>query len=77
MADCKKCDRCGDFYETSDVFKKGVPNLRPLKNVVIAFNKIDLNSSSDSWIGPIDICPKCGEELYKWLKNEEENNGKP
>lgn len=88
MADCKKCDRCGSYYEESDTFKKDIPKiskekvkrfeatlLYSLAGNKIDFGKIDLKSSSIGWIDPIDLCPKCGKEFCNWLMNEEANNG--
>jgi hypothetical protein len=89
MADCKKCDRCGSYYDESDTFKKDIPKISKEKVNGIAFilslrlgcnkmdfGKIDLKAKDGSWVGPIDFCPNCGEEFYKWLMNEEANNGK-
>ena len=91
MADCKRCDRCGDFYNESDTFKENIPKiakekvkgfeasfLYSLGGNRINFGKIDIQSTSGTWLGPIDLCSNCGETLYKWLKNEkEEENGEP
>lgn len=88
MANCKRCDRCGSYYEESDIFKKDIPKISKEKvkgfevSFLYAFGgnkvnfcKVDIPSVSGSWLGPIDLCPTCGEELCNWLMNEEANNG--
>lgn len=88
MANCKKCDRCGLFYEVSDTFKKDIPKiakekvkgfeasfLYALGGNRIDFGTFDIQSTSGSWLGPIDLCPTCGEELCNWLMNEEDYDG--
>lgn len=92
MANCKRCDRCDSVYNESDTFKENIPKIAKEKVTGFAasllyslggnrinFGKIDIQSANGSWLGPIDLCPKCGETLYKWLKNEipikEDNNG--
>lgn len=93
MADCKRCDRCGSYYEESDTFKRNIPKitkekikefktfegalLYSLGGNVIDFGKIDIRARNGNWLGPIDLCPKCGEEFCNWLMNEEDNDGKP
>lgn len=88
MANCKRCDRCRAYYEESDTFKKDIPKiskekvkgfeatlLYSLAGRKIDFGKIDIQSINGNWLGPIDLCPTCGEELCNWLINEEANNG--
>ena len=88
MANCKRCDRCGSYYEQSDTFKKDIPKitkekvkgfeaslLYSLGGNKIDFGKIDLQAKNGNWVGPIDLCPNCGEEFYKWIVNEEDNDG--
>ena len=88
MANCKRCDRCRSYYEESDTFKKDIPKiskekvkgfeatlLYSLAGNRIDFGKIDIKAKNGNWLGPIDLCPTCGEELCNWLMNEETNNG--
>ena len=88
MANCKRCDRCRAYYEVSDTFKKYIPKiskekvkgfeatlLYSLAGKKIDFGKIDIQSVNGNRLGPIDLCPTCGEELCNWLMNEEVNNG--
>lgn len=88
MANCKRCDRCKSYYDESDTFKKDIPKiskekvkgfeatlLYSLAGRKIDFGKIDILSVNGNWLGPIDLCPNCGEEFYKWLVNEEDDDG--
>lgn len=88
MANCKRCDRCGSYYEESDTFKKDIPKitkekvkgfestfLYSLAGNKIDFGKIDIQAKNGNWLGPIDLCPSCGEELCNWLMNEEDTDG--
>lgn len=78
MANCKRCDRCGGYYEECDNFKVNIPNSSFLKVPIgckISFGKFDIQATNGSWVGPIDLCKKCGESLYNWFTNEEENDG--
>lgn len=71
MANCKRCDRCGSFYEESNNIKKNIPHFRSVNK--INFGTIDIQSVSGNWVGPFDLCPTCGEEFYNWLANKKEN----
>lgn len=90
MANCKRCDRCGAYYDESDTFKKDIPKiskekvkgfeailLYSLAGRKIDFGGIDIRSVNGNWLGPIDLCPTCVEELCNWLMNEEVDNGEP
>ena len=83
MANCKRCDRCGSYYEESDTFKKDIPKiskekvkgfertlLYSLSGNKIDFGKIDIRAKNGNWLGPIDLCPNCSEEFCNWLINE-------
>lgn len=89
MANCKRCDRCRSYYEESDTFKKDIPKitkdkvkgfeatlLYSLAGNRIDFGKIDIHAKNGNWLGPIDLCPSCGEEFCTWLMNEEDADGK-
>lgn len=56
MADAKKCDRCGKFYEEPKINTAigAYPNGRPITSVDI--NTYGLSRS-------IDICPECEKEF--------------
>lgn len=88
MANCKRCDRCRAYYESSDTFKKYIPKiskekvkgfeaalLYSLAGNRIDFGKINIQAENGNWLGPIDLCPTCGEEFCNWLMNEEDNDG--
>ena len=65
MADAKKCDRCGKYYD------------RSLKDKSFKVNgetvyKAALINFSDGHIGEYDLCDQCARDLFHWLCNEEE-----
>lgn len=66
MAKAIKCDRCGDFYEHYCMGYIG--------NQINGIRIIKTNADySYSWnIRTLDLCPKCCEELIKWLGDEKE-----
>ena len=62
MAQARKCDRCGQLYEP-----KGV-TIKDIKGKVNAIKLIDKDFDETYWTrGCLDLCPKCLEELDKWL----------
>lgn len=69
----KKCDRCGDFYGYDDVFTapsilKNADGRRP----ETSYCRMELYRwPTDRHYG-IDLCPKCGEQLYNWLTGAKE-----
>lgn len=84
MADCKRCDRCGAFYDRSESFLKDIPKIteRKVKGFSnsllysLAGNKLDFGAikigNTTKWLATVDLCPNCGEFLYRWLINGEE-----
>lgn len=65
MAKAIKCDRCGDFYEHYRMGYMG----KYINGISLA------NTTKDGYRIPMrifDICPKCCEELIKWLGDENE-----
>ena len=62
MAQARKCDRCGQLYEPKSVLIKNI------KGKVNAIKLIDKDFDEAYWTrGCLDLCPKCLEELSKWL----------
>lgn len=62
MAQARKCDRCGQLYEPKGVLIKNI------KGKVNAIKLIDKDFDETYWSrGCLDLCPKCLEELDKWL----------
>lgn len=65
MADAKKCDRCGAFFEPY-IKVAGAKSKRYFKRITI-INK-DLNGLGDSLTNPsYDLCENCVESLEDWL----------
>lgn len=57
MINSYKCDRCGALYS----------------NPTNESNKYTILRSDHIVDGHIDLCPKCQEQLRKWVENENEN----
>lgn len=65
MAKAMKCDRCGDFYEHYRMGYMGdYINGISLDNITKDGYPISMRM--------FDLCPKCCEELIKWLGDEKE-----
>ena len=66
MARAMKCDRCGELYEHH--------HIRYIGDQINGIRIINTNADcSYSWnIRTLDLCPKCCEELIKWLGDEKE-----
>lgn len=60
MANARRCDRCGKFYDEYErPTKQGKGNGLMITNV---------DSKRDYWPKPIlDLCPACMDELEVWL----------
>jgi len=59
MADAKKCDRCGIFYEeeTVTIYEKEVDSIGLY--------------GGNNFGRDLDLCPKCLESLKSWLEGED------
>ena len=65
MANAKKCDRCGSYYDEYNIRK----NSEKINIVMI----INIDSKDDYYShGPYDLCPVCSDELMKWFGKENE-----
>lgn len=60
MADAKKCDRCGKFYQ-----EMVSPKLTVRQYVSMRGSHVDY-----------DLCPKCTEKLYAFMKIERDPSKK-
>ena len=66
MADAKRCDRCGRYYD--DENSKG-KNFKVNGRTVHQMALID---ACDNRICEYDLCDQCASDLFHWLCNEEE-----
>lgn len=66
MAIALKCDRCGGLYEHHRVEYMG----NYINGIQIINTNIDCGNIWDT--RTLDLCPKCCEELIKWLGDEKE-----
>lgn len=68
MADAKKCDRCGKYYNDGSSKDK---NFKVNGETVY---QLALINSSDGRICEYDLCDPCVRDLFHWLCNEEETD---
>lgn len=71
MANAKKCDRCGTYYQLveMDAVELAVSVLRDAftkKNVLAQIRAIEAN---------LDLCPSCSESLKRWAFMKEQEEG--
>ena len=77
MANAKKCDRCGDFYEEkiSDVFNEASTALYRLTNAFSPFCA-DNAEGCRKIECVVDLCPNCSRSLKKWWsRKDDKDNG--
>lgn len=65
MADAKKCDRCGKYYDDESSKDKN------FKVNGITVHKMALIDACDYPIHNYDLCDQCARDLFHWLCNEE------
>ena len=61
MANAKKCDRCGKFYDEYNTCRN---NKKPNGIQVIS---LDTNHKYFEY-ALIDLCPECMDQFQEWLK---------
>lgn len=64
MADVKKCDRCGKFFDRS---KEG--NFEGRMVMTFAFGEYWMNETAKM---KKDLCKECADKLESWLKAGED-----
>ena len=65
MANAKKCDRCGEYYQERE--------MNAIESLVNSFSPITATTSKTDVIEElIDLCPKCSKSLRKWMGGKEE-----
>ena len=64
MSLAKKCDRCGNLYESKDMDICGA--------IVNGLSLIDRDKQNSRVVGRVyfDLCPECLAHLANWLKNK-------
>lgn len=71
--EAKKCDRCGDFYNKEDIFT--APSILTNEDghkTETSYCRMELFWWPSRLHYGIDLCPKCGEQLYNWLNSAKE-----
>ena len=66
MADAKKCDRCGSYYDD------GRSKDKSFKVNGRTVHQMALIDDCDNRICEYDLCDQCARDLFHWLCNEEE-----
>ena len=62
MANAKKCDRCGKYYDNNEPYVVG--------GRISAIDGIAFTLKDGSVVNPVDLCDECIRLLEKWLKGE-------
>ena len=72
MANAKKCDRCGAYYQEAN------PNL--INTIAFAVEHIAMKPEELKCISVIekllDLCPPCTKSLKRWVKGDAEQGDK-
>ena len=70
MADAKKCDVCGKFYEESGSGGSGLDRMSAaMKRISETLtNKHDKVAQIEA---VVDLCPECSSSLKDWFKERE------
>lgn len=66
MADAKKCDRCGRYYDDKN------SKDRYFRVNGIPIHQIALIDACDHHICEYDLCNECARDLFHWLCTQEE-----
>ena len=68
MADAKKCDRCGEYYQKVE--------LTAIENLANSLRQSSMTSRVFEQLSVIekflDLCPSCSKSLRQWVKCEED-----
>lgn len=63
MANARKCDRCGLYYDEY--------NVKYNEEKINGVNLLNIVSNDKCFShGPYDLCPACSDELMKWFRKE-------
>lgn len=65
MANAKKCDRCGAFYEKNVRYEKSIGGRK------YVIDGVCLTTSNDDTVGCMDLCDECLGKLDRFLNGDE------
>ena len=66
MANAKKCDRCGDYYDANTKYE--IPSYLNTRHAIGISTLVSCNFSCPTEPGiSYDLCDKCLESFYNWL----------
>lgn len=69
MANAKKCDRCGKFYESYHTDVNGYS-----ANAIFVAHETSITYKERDIRFVLDLCPECMNSFTKWLNEKENNN---
>ena len=70
MANAKKCDRCGNYYDANTKYE--IPSYLDTRYAIgiSTLVSFDFNCETEPGIS-YDLCDKCLESFYNWLEVQE------
>ena len=68
MANAKKCDRCGSFYQ--EVEATAIETIANSMAAIFEPKMVLQNIAAIEKL--LDLCPSCSESLKRWLKGKED-----
>lgn len=71
MANAKKCDRCGAYYDLDPIEANPLARLAEISKRCAAAHSRDLEDLAVCIKGTVDLCPDCSKSLRRWLSNEQ------
>lgn len=74
MADAKKCDRCGNFYQRVEL--NAIEELGKAMSDMVAYIATPVNVTKQICAieSCLDLCPSCSKSLKRWAKCVEEED---
>lgn len=71
MANAKKCDRCGAYYDLYPTVENPLTRLAEAMKRASTAKERDPEAMIACIKDVVDLCPGCEESLRRWLSNEQ------
>lgn len=71
MANAKKCDRCGAYYDLEPIEVNPLARLAEVSKRCAASQRRDSEDLAVCIEGIVDLCCICSKSLRRWLGNEQ------